>query len=39
MIIKRDRRPLTAKDIQEIEKIKNQFNSKRTTYDFSHLWP
>ena len=28
---------LTSKEISEIEIIKAQFNSKRKSYDFSHL--
>jgi LAGLIDADG endonuclease len=30
-------KPLTVEDILEIEKIKAQFNKKRTQFDFSHL--
>jgi hypothetical protein len=30
-------KPLTAEGILEIEKIKAQFNNKRTEFDFSHL--
>ena len=30
-------KPLTAEDILEIQKIKNQFNKKRINFDFSHL--
>lgn len=36
-IILRAGKPLTVKDIFEIEKIKAQFNKKRTQFDFSHL--
>ena len=36
-IIARDSKPLSIKDISEIEKIKSQFNSKRKLFDFSHL--
>jgi DNA-binding MltR family transcriptional regulator len=30
-------KPLTAEDIEEIQKIKDQFNNNRKEYDFSHL--
>jgi len=30
-------KPLTVEDILKIEKIKSQFNKKRTEFDFSHL--
>lgn len=33
----RNGKPLTAEDIKEIQKIKDQFNSKRKQFDFSHL--
>lgn len=33
----REGKPLTAEGILEIEKIKSQFNKKRTEFDFSHL--
>lgn len=36
-IILRNKNPLTLEDIKEIEKIKDQFNSKRTHFDFTHL--
>jgi len=36
-IILRAGKPLTVEDILEIEKIKAQFNKKRTQFDFSHL--
>ena len=36
-IILREGKPLTAENILEIEKIKAQFNKKRTKFDFSHL--
>ncbi len=35
--ITRDSKPLSKEDIIEIEKIKSQFNSKRVSFDFSHL--
>lgn len=35
--IARDSKPLSKEDIIEIEKIKSQFNSKRVSFDFSHL--
>lgn len=35
--ITRNSKSLSKEDIVEIEKIKSQFNSKRTTFDFSHL--
>lgn len=28
---------LTSKEISEVERIKAQFNSKRKSFDFSHL--
>ena len=33
----RNGKPLTAENIKEIQKIKDQFNSKRKEFDFSHL--
>lgn len=36
-IISRNGSPLSQEDIKEIEKIKSQFNSKRTLFDFTHL--
>ena len=36
-IIARNKRPLTLEDIDEIGIIKNQFNSKPTSFDFKHL--
>lgn len=30
-------KPLTLEEISKVEKIKAQFNSKRTSFDFSHL--
>uniref|UniRef100_UPI001D01224E hypothetical protein n=1 Tax=Coccidioides immitis TaxID=5501 RepID=UPI001D01224E len=36
-IIFRAGKPLTGENILEIEKIKAQFNKKRTEFDFSHL--
>jgi hypothetical protein len=33
----RDGKPLTGNDILEIDKLKGQFNNKRTQFDFSHL--
>lgn len=33
----RDGKPLSQKEILEVEKIKAQFNNKRKTFDFSHL--
>ena len=36
-IILRGGKPLTAEGILEIEKIKAQFNKKRTQFDFTHL--
>jgi hypothetical protein len=30
-------KPLTLTEISEVERIKSQFNSKRTSFDFSHL--
>jgi hypothetical protein len=33
----RDGKPLTAENIKEIQKIKDQFNNKRKEFDFSHL--
>jgi hypothetical protein len=37
MIKSRGGKPLSIKDVLEIEKIKAQFNKKRTQFDFSHL--
>jgi len=36
-VILRGGKPLTAENILEIERIKAQFNKKRTQFDFSHL--
>lgn len=36
-IISRNGSPLSQEDVKEIEKIKSQFNSKRTLFDFTHL--
>lgn len=36
-IILRDGNPLQQEEIKEIERIKSQFNSKRTMFDFRHL--
>lgn len=33
----REGKPLTIENIKEIQKIKDQFNSKRIVFDFSHL--
>jgi hypothetical protein len=33
----REGKKLTKEEILEVEKIKSQFNSKRKTFDFSHL--
>lgn len=33
----RNGKPLTAENIKEIQKIKDQFNNKRKQFDFSHL--
>lgn len=33
----RDGKPLTVENIKEIQGIKDQFNSKRKEFDFSHL--
>lgn len=33
----RNGKPLTAENIKEIQKIKDQFNNKRKEFDFSHL--
>lgn len=33
----RNGKPLTDEDIEEIQKIKDQFNNKRKEFDFSHL--
>lgn len=36
-MIDRKGKPITPEEILEIERIKSQFNSKRTSFDFSHL--
>ncbi len=33
----RNGKPLTAENIKEIQRIKDQFNNKRKEFDFSHL--
>lgn len=33
----REGKPLTAENVLDIQKIKDQFNNKRKVYDFSHL--
>jgi hypothetical protein len=33
----RDGKVLTPEEILEVKKIKEQFNSKRKSFDFSHL--
>lgn len=33
----RNGKPLTAENIKEIQKIKDQFNNKHKEFDFSHL--
>jgi hypothetical protein len=35
--IKREGKTLTSAEIEEIEKIKAQFNKKRVLFDFTHL--
>ena len=37
LLIKRNGKTLTNKEILEVEKIKAQFNNKRKIFDFSHL--
>jgi hypothetical protein len=33
----RNGKAITLEEIKEVEAIKSQFNSKRITFDFSHL--
>jgi len=38
LLIKRGNKILTKEEILEVEKIKAQFNKKRLSFDFSHLY-
>jgi LAGLIDADG DNA endonuclease family protein len=37
LLIKRNGKNLTSAEVEEVEKIKAQFNKKRILFDFTHL--